>query len=108
MLNNLPCLLLRLLRHAGAVGTHVGNQANAAICATYIDAFIQSLRQGHGFFGAETKLAAGFLLERAGGKGRGGVAALVFAGDFLNLVAGMFEFGHNVTGLLLIFNCELI
>ncbi len=62
----------RLARHLHAVGPHVGDEADRL--ALDVDAFVQLLRRPHRLLGAEAELAAGLLLEGAGGEGGGRVA----------------------------------
>ena len=69
----------RLGRQRHRVGTHVGDQADAAFAD--VDAFVQLLRQAHGALGVEAELARGFLLQRRGGEGRRRVAAALLAID---------------------------
>ena len=68
-------LLLRLVRNAHGVGTHVGNKAGRAL-SLQIDSFIKLLRHKHGQFRGKPKLARGLLLHAARGKRRGRAAYL--------------------------------
>ena len=56
----------RFVAEHRAVGTHVGNEAT----------LVETLRDTHNLGGAEAKLAAALLLQRAGGERRFGAAAV--------------------------------
>jgi len=71
--------LLGLLGDGDRVRAHVGDEP-----AEGGDAFVELLGDGHGLARAEAKLAAGLLLQRAGGEWRIGMALpllLLHAGD---------------------------
>ena len=58
---------LRRLGQVDRIGTHVGDETGGF--AVDLDALIQALGHRHGALGAISKLAAGLLLEGAGGEG---------------------------------------
>ena len=60
--------LIRLFRHPGGIGTQVGDQTYGAFSFNF-HAFIELLRQTHGFLGGKIQGFGGFLLQGAGGKG---------------------------------------
>ena len=62
----------RLGGHVDAVGAHIGDEANRL--AAGVDALIQPLGHLHGAGGGHAELAAGLLLQRRGGEGRGRIA----------------------------------
>src|SRR5215469_3196873 len=79
-----PCSDLADLAHGlggecHRVGTHVGDQADAALADVL--PLVQLLREAHGAARIETELARGLLLERRGGEGRSRVAAALLAVD---------------------------
>jgi len=53
--------LLRLVRDAGRVGAHVGNQADVPLAGDF-DSLIKLLRHLHRPFGVKAELPRGFLL----------------------------------------------
>ena len=77
--DHLANLLHRLGRERHRVGTHVGDQADAALARVH--AFIQLLCHAHGALGGEAELARSFLLQRRGGERRRRVAAALLAID---------------------------
>ena len=64
----------RVVRDAGRVGTHVGDQTDGTFVAE-IDAFVQALGDHHGALHAEAQLARGVLLELAGRERGSSIAA---------------------------------
>jgi len=62
----------RLARHLHAVGPHIGDQANRF--AAELHTFVKLLGDAHGRLRPHSQLAAGLLLQRAGGERRRRVA----------------------------------
>ena len=59
--------------HGRRVGSHVGDEADLALGG--LEALVEALRGAHGAARVEAELAAGLLLQRAGGERRRRVAA---------------------------------
>ena len=76
---DLADLLHRLGRQRHRVGTHVGDEADAALAD--VDALVELLREAHGAPRVEAELARGLLLQRRGGEGRRRVAPALLAVD---------------------------
>ncbi|MPM75099.1 hypothetical protein SDC9_122090 [bioreactor metagenome] len=66
----------RLLADAQGVRSHIGNEAHGALTRN-VHALIELLGDGHGPPGGHAQLSGRVLLERGGGKRRGGTALLV-------------------------------
>src|SRR6185437_1451853 len=60
------------LRQVEGVGAHVGDESDLALAD--VDALVQLLGDAHGLLRAEAQFARGFLLQRGGREGRGGIA----------------------------------
>jgi hypothetical protein len=63
------------IRQTGAVGSHIGDQTFLAVAD--VNAFIETLGDGHRALGAEAELGAGLLLQRRGDERRLGAAAVL-------------------------------
>ncbi len=102
---DLANLLDRFGRERYRVRAHVGDEADATFVTTYVETFIQLLRQAHGSPRVEAELARGFLLQCGGGERRRRIAATLFPvdGDDAKLagaVSGRFAVRRSLYGPL--------
>ncbi len=66
-----------LLRQIERVGAHIGDETDLALAD--VDAFVQLLRDAHGFLRAEAQFAGGLLLQGRGRERRRGIALALLA-----------------------------
>ena len=97
----------RLVRHADAVGPHVGDQADGF--AAHLDAFIELLGYAHGSGRPEAQLARGLLLQGRGGEGRLRIALAALGFDARDGEAACaFQHRHGLLRLGFAVQVELV
>ena len=88
------------VRNARGVGAHVGDEADRPLAD--INAFVQFLRDGHGFLGGIAEFAGGFLLQGACRKGRDRIAPRLFFRHVMHDERGGSDIGDDRLGLFFV------
>ena len=104
--DDLPGFAGGLLRQGDRVGTHVGDQTEAAFAD--INALVEFLGGRHGFARRETELTVGFLLQGAGCERCGRVTLTFLLLDLGDAELGLRQVGHNGIGIGLATDGELV
>ena len=94
------------LRKTEGVGTHVGNEAHAALAAE-LHAFIELLGDGHGAPGRHAQAAGGLLLQGGGNKGGCGRLLLLPTLDAFHSEGGLLRLANDGVDLRLAFQLLL-